>query len=244
MLSMNADFDSRETEIFLGRFAKQVPFALSEGINKTLEDAQFVQLAHQFRTFDVKKRNFMERSTKKQRATKRTLTGTLRIDPPKRKGKSTADILTKFEEDTVKHAKPSLHVEHPSQGHHIAVPINAKRTAKRGIRQDNRPRAFEFKRVGKSWRGKKRTFLIEGEGIYQRTGKKGTKRRRGAGRRLASDVKTRRVRDMNITLLYSLKKSVPIDPDLNFFDNMTVTVKSRFNRNFDKAFDHAVRTAK
>jgi len=159
---LDIEFDSRDTQRWLGGMARQTPFALSVAINDTLKDAQKVQRAHQRRVFTVRRPRFIEQAVKiKPFATKRTLTGTMSIDPPG--GKRTADILTKFESGGIKRVR---------DGRHLAIPVEARRTKAGVISRRNRPRGFKFKRVGRAIRGERRAFIIPGIGIFQRVGRR------------------------------------------------------------------------
>ena len=210
---LDVDFDSRDTSRWLGSMAKQTPFALSVAINDTLKDAQKVQRAHQRRVFTVRRPQWIDRSVKiKPFATKRTLTGTMAIDPPG--GKRTSDILAKFESGGRKQVR---------EGRHLAIPIEARRTKAGIVSRRNRPKGFRFKRVGRSIRGERRTFIIAGVGIFQRVGRR---------------------KNSRIRMLYRFKTSVPIDRRLDFIANAERVVQQMFDRNFDRAFDRAVATAK
>ena len=210
---LDVEFDSRDTERWLGKMAKQTSFALSVAINDTLKDAQKVQRAHQRRVFTVRRPQFVDRSVKIKRfATKRTLTGTMSIDPPG--GQKRADIITKFERGGQKR---------PRDGRHLAIPIDAKRTKAGVVSRRNRPKGFNFKRVGRSIRGDRRTFIIPGVGIFQRVGRR---------------------KNSRIRLLYAFKTQVPIDRRLDFIQNAERVVRQMFDRNFDRAFDRAMATAR
>ncbi len=210
---LDVEFDSRDTERFLGGLAKQTSFALSVAINDTLKDAQKVQRSHQRRVFTVRRPQFVDRSVKiKPFATKRTLEGTMAIDPPG--GQQRSDIIAKFERGGQKR---------PRDGRHLAVPIDVKRTKAGVVTRRNRPKGFLFKRVGRSIRGERRTFIIPGVGIFQRVGRR---------------------KNSRIRLLYAFKTQVRIDRRLDFITNAERVVRQMFDRNFDRAFDRAVATAR
>ena len=213
MALLDVEFDSRDTQRWLGGMAKQTPFALSVAINDTLKDAQKVQRAHQRRVFTVRRPRFSDLSVKiKPFATKRTLTGTMAIDPPG--GKRTADILTKFESGGIKRVR---------DGRHLAIPVEARRTKAGVVSRRNRPKSFRFRRVGRSIRGERRTFIMPGIGIFQRVGRR---------------------KNSRIRLLYRFKTSVPIPRRLDFIQNAERVVQQMFDKNFDRAFDRAVATAR
>ncbi|KKN35919.1 hypothetical protein LCGC14_0778900 [marine sediment metagenome] len=212
MALLDVEFDSRDTQRWLGKMAKQTAFALSVAINDTLKDAQKVQRAHQRRVFTVRRPRYVEQAVKiKPFATKRTLTGTMAIDPPG--SKRTADILAKFETGGTKRPR----------GRHLAVPVEAKRTKAGVVSRRNRPKGFKFKRVGRSIRGERRTFIIPSIGIFQRVGRR---------------------KNSQIRLLYRFKTSVPIGRRLDFIANAERVVQQMFDKNFERAFDRAVATAR
>lgn len=99
----------------------------------------------------------------------------MQIEPPS--GQRTADILAKFEEGGTKR---------PREGRHLVVPIEVRRTKTGVVSRVQRPRAFQFREVGQSIVGLKRTFIIPGVGIFQRRGKR------------------------NVRLLYGFESAVPI----------------------------------
>ncbi len=209
--------------------ARQLPFAMARTINASAKDFQKFQRNHMQNVFTVRRRNFVLRSVKiKPFANKRRLEATVSIDPPG--GQRRADILVKFEEGGTKRSRRA--------GGSVAVPIAVRKSRQSIIRKRDRPRSFAFRKVGRSLRGKRRTFLIPGVGIYQRVGAK------KAGRRLASSVKTRRVRDLNIRLLYSLRPSVEIPKSLRFIANAKKVVPRVFPGHFKTEFARALRTAR
>lgn len=142
-------------------------------------------------------------------ANKRRLSATVQIEPLG--GQRTADILAKFEEGGTKR---------PREGRHLAVPIEARRTKRGIISRAQRPRAFQFREIGKSIVGLKRTFLIPRVGIFQRRGKR------------------------KVRLLYASERTVPIPAALGFVENATRVVRVMFRRRFRKAFQQAVRMAR
>lgn len=201
----------------LGRlFRDQVPFALSQAINDVAKEAQTVQRAHQRRVFTVRRPQFVDRAVKiRPFSTKRSPVAVLRIEPPG--GRARADILTKFEDQTVKR---------PRDGRSIAVPSKVKRTAAGIVRKAERPSALELRGSGRVLRGARGTYLIRtprGGVIIQRSGRRGAKQSR---------------------VLYYLEPEVRIRPDLDFVENITRVVGARFEDRFSARFDLAVRTAR
>lgn len=205
-------------------FRDQIPFALARAIVWTSLDFQEAQVEHMERIFEVRSKRFIRFGVKISKfASKRDdpIEGVVEIDPP---GSDTADILTKFEADTIKL---------PTRGARLAVPIDAPRTGTgrlRGARSAGGPIGrFDFERVGSSnvYKGKRRTFLIEeGQtrgGVFQRVG-------RGS----SSQIRT----------LFLFTPRVPIEPELDFRENAAKTIQEEFRDNFRRAFDRAVFTAR
>jgi len=190
--------------------ANQAPFATSKAINETAKDFQKVQTAHMRKEFIERNPVFINRAVKiNPFANKRRLSATVQIEPPG--GQRTADILAKFEEGGTKR---------PREGRHLAIPIEARRTKRGIISRAERPRAFQFREIGKRIVGLKRTFIIPGIGIFQR---------RGKGK---------------VRLLYAFERAVSIPPALDFVENATRVVRIMFRRHFRKAFQQALRTAR
>ena len=194
----------------LERIRKQARFAMSKAINETAKDFQKSQVRRQEKTFTVRKAGFVSRSVKiKPFATKQRLEAVVSIDPPG--GQRTTDILSKFEQTSVKK---------PRDGRHLAVPVEARRTKRGVITKGQRPKAFQFKEVGQAVKGLKRTFIVPGVGIFQRTSK-------------------RRIR-----LLFAFVERVRIPGVLRFQENARKVVKRRFKKHFAKAYEFALRTAR
>ncbi len=210
-IGVKADFDPI-VHLFDG-LARQHGFAVMLAINDTAKDVQRVQRAHQRQVFTVRRPRWVDLAVKiKPRATKSKLEAKVSIDPPG--GQKRADIITKFEPGGIKR---------PRDGGHIAIPVQAKRTKAGVVSRRSRPKSFKFKRVGRSIRGERRTFVVPHVGIFQRVGRR---------------------RRSRVRLLYLFKHSVPIAPILDFIGNAERTVKRFFERNYSKAFERAVKTAR
>jgi len=210
-----------------GRKAKQIPFATAVALNKTALDAQRYEQAHIMRVFTVRAQRWMSRQVKhKPRATKRKQWTKLAIDPPG--GRNKAGVIGQFEQ---------AHQKTPRR-RHIAIPSMAKRTGSGRIRSAQRIAGFNFRRVGGSWHGDKRTWIIENgpsAGIYQRMGAKRKKRaKRGTSNRAKGRYK----------MLYAFASSVPIDNRLKFDRNIRRTVHKQYPVQFSAAWREAMRTAR
>ena len=204
----------------LERLAKdQAPFALSLTINRLALTFQKEQRGHQARIFTVRRKTFVGRAVKlKPKATKRRPEATISIDPPG--GQKRADILSKFEDQTTKT---------PTRGRTLAVPGPGIRRGKTGvITKASRIAAFEFRQITPRVSvGKKRTFLL-------RTGPRRGYIFRRKGRRGSTTVE----------LLYSLVPEVPIQPELDFVQNAEKVVRRDTAREYGRALDFALRTAR
>ena len=87
--------------------------------------------------------------------------------------------------------------------------------------------------------GRKRTFMLKlpggRGGIYQRT---------GTGRRSASDIGSRNVKDMNLRTLYRFAPSAKIDSRLEFVSKAEMVFQNTFDRHFTEAFDRSIGISK
>jgi hypothetical protein len=222
---------------------KQFLFATAVALNRTANDFQREQRAHQGRAFHLRRRQWADRNVKirnEERAKRDRLEVTIRMEAP---GTGRSDILSKFEPGGTKD---------PAKASRLAVPQEeVKRTSGGIIRRNQRPKAFDFERMGGKhatamhvFQGKNRTFMIRNPdgtgGIYQRVGKRATKRRPGEGRRLASDLATRRARDLNVRILYRFTPESRIDSRLHFVENAGRVLRARFSTTFEEAFAKAM----
>lgn len=209
------------------RYGRQIPYATAVALNKTALDAQRYEQNWILRSYTIRSRFWMSRQVKhKPRANKVQQWTRLSIDPPG--GKRRADILGKFEKGGRKT---------PRRGKHIAIPVEAKRTGSGKIRANQRIKGFNFRRVGNTIQGDKRTFIIESgasAGIYQRIGARRKKRAKaGQGRGKGK-----------VNLLYAFARSVPIDNRLQFVSNITRIARKQFAGRFHNAWRQALRTAR
>lgn len=209
-----------------GFFRDQVPFALSVGINETAKDGQAAQIGGMAQRFTIRRQSWVNRAIKiKPFSTKRSLTATIQVEPPGGAGR--ADILTRHEERGRRQ---------PHSGSALAVPLEARRSKRDIVKKRDRPRSFSFERVqtrgpNEIFKGDRRTFMVrspDGSGwILRRVGP-------GESGRLFEGTK----------VLFRLKPETRIPGDLRFIATITATVAQRFELNFNRAFDQAVRTAR
>jgi len=210
------------------RLRRQIPFATAVALNKTALDAQRYQQNWILRRYTIRSRFWMSRQVKhKPRATKLHQWTKLAIDPPgKRNAKA---YIGKFEKGGRKT---------PRRSKNIAIPVMAKRTGSGKIRANVQIKQFNFRRVGRSIIGDKRTWIIEhgaSAGIYQRFGARRKKRAKsGTAHRAKGRYK----------MLYALARSVPIDNRLRFVQNITRIVRKQFAGRFRNAWKQAMRTAR
>lgn len=208
-ISMQMDF--AKTERALGAYARQLPFATARAINATAKDFQRFQRMHMENVFTVRRKSFVRRAVKiKPFARKTSLEAIVSIDLPG--GRS--DILAKFEVGGRKTAR---------DGGSVAVPIAVRKTKAGIVSRRQRPRSFNFRRVGRSWRGDRRTFLIPRTGIFQRHGPRGAS---------------------SIRLLYRFASGVNIPRTLRFVANARKVVPKVFPGHFRTALRDAIRTAR
>lgn len=196
-------------------FRDQEPYARSVALNKTALAAQAAQRAHMETIFTIRNRLFVSRAVKlKPRATKRSLTAVLRLEPPG--GVDRADILTKFETDRTKRAR---------RGPTLAVPLPAVRRSSSG-RTSKRDTL-----IGRQWtRVNARTEVADDLVRVMVTGTTG--------------VIYRRKRSGATVPLYVLVPSVPIEPELRFVLNIRAAAARAFPEQYRKAWTMALRTAR
>ncbi len=204
-------------------YSDQLPFINSRAVNFTALDFQKDEREHMGEVFTIRRKSFARQSVKiKPFASKAKPEARIAIDSPG--GRS--DIFGKFESNTSKG---------PFRGRSIAVPTdNVPRTGAGIIRKGWRPAQLfaEASQHGQGrvlanrgdvYLGAKHTLLI------RKPGGRGTIFRRVNG---------------ELVPLYQLVPSVRIDPELRFHEIARETVTKRWEANFTKAFDSAMRTAR
>ena len=190
---------------------RQLPFAMARAINATAIDVKKVQTNRIQQVFTIRRRAFAIRAVKiKPFARKDRLEAHVQIEPPG--GKARADIFAKFESGGIKRPR----------GQHLAIPRAARRGKSGIVTRANRPKALGLRRVGRSIRGRKRTFVIPHVGIFQRVGR----------------------RRSTIRLLYSFQHQAPIDRRLRFVATAEKIIPRVFPGHFKTEFARALRTAR
>jgi hypothetical protein len=220
---------------------RQLPFIASLAINETAFAAQAAHRQHIASAFVVR-RKWTLQATKVLRSHKSQvpIRAEIKIEPPG--GMERADILARFEQGRI---------ERPSIARAFAVPDRADLgvSIHRVIPQRKRPKSFQFQLVAhgpraKVYRGRSRTFLIQFHdgatgGIYQRRGRRASKRGR-AHRRLVQDIASRKIHDLNVKTLYRFTAQARIDRRLKFRETVVGTVQVSFARNFEAAMRRAL----
>lgn len=105
---------------------KQLPFAISLGLNRTARLAQAKVRMHMFRVFDVRAKRFISYSVKRSNSTKARLWLSMWIRDP---------FLAKHERGGVRTMIPGHSTEH------LVQPVGARQRAIKKIRGRNTPRA-------------------------------------------------------------------------------------------------------
>lgn len=216
---------------------RQVPFALSQALNKTALEFQKQERKGIDEHFSLRRKSWAQRNVKIGRgdfATKKRLVATVRMEAPGDPSRS--DVLAKFEAGGTKQ---------PKDGGRLAIPDKARR-GKGVIPEKMRPKAFAFELVSKKagvevYKGDNRTFMIKRAdgtgGIYQRTGKV-TKGGKTAGRR-----RMREGRDLNVRTLYRFTQSATIDSRLHF-EATANGMNARISHNFEEALAKAIQSGR
>ena len=195
-------------------FRDQEPFARSRATNAVAKEAQTNQRRHQRRVFTVRRSQFVDRAIKIKPFSTKRRQFAVLRVEPPG-GRRKADIFTKFERGGEKRAR---------DGGTIAVPIEARRTKAGVVSKSQRPRNLLARSAGVS--RSRRVFLV-------RKGREGfILQRLGRGR------------NARVKLLFALKRSVPIEPRLDFVRNISETVRRRYGALYAREFDRAVRTAR
>jgi hypothetical protein len=215
---------------------RQLPYAVMRGLNTLVTTVQDVEREHVANAFTLRRPDWFNRSIKVTHfATKQTLVASIGVHPPG--GDARADILGKFEDGGVKR----------SVGPHglVAIPIQVKGTKSGLIPDAIRPKNLNLRdttspsdrMLGK---GYKRTFIVQlsngDRAIFQRIGTRSRDKRR-LGRRLLG-------LDPSVVLLYYLKPSVPIAPELQFHETAIRVTNTDWSRIFAAAWQQALATAR
>jgi hypothetical protein len=247
MLALDVQVDTKTAASWLYRMHRdQIPFAAMQAINETALAVQRAEREELDESFTLRRRDWAHRNVKIRRedfAKKDKLQAIVRMEAPGRGDRS--DILAKFEHPGKKRAK---------DGGRLAIPDDTPTAVVTVFRRRKRPRSFQFVHHGGDvWTGKDRTFMVRRPdgtgGIYQRTGKRGRRRKSGRrvggdGRRLASDVETRRTRDLNVRTLYRFTPEAKIEKRLHFEATARQVIITNWDRSFQKAFRRAIQTAR
>lgn len=239
MLEIHVDI--RKAEQYLrGMHRDQIPFALSQALNKTALKVQSEVREDIQESFTLRRRDWAMRTVKIGRgdfAKKNRLRAIVRMESPG--GGKRTDILAKFEK---------AHTKRPRGGSRLAIPVEV-RTTKVGVtRKGQRPKSFEFVHHGGNvWIGKKRTFMIRNPdgtgGIYQRTGPRNKRGKRDTRDRRFRDKVVQR-KDSSLRQLYRFTPTAGIDKRLHFEDTARKVVITTFHKEFAEAFKNAIRTAR
>jgi hypothetical protein len=201
---------------------KQLPFAISKALNDTAKDFQADERVHMHDIFHVNRDQWVNRNVKITHFAKKAgLWAEIAIAPPGEK----SDILGKFEDETEKT---------PSQGHALAIPVDAKRTGAGVLSNSIRPRNLNLQQVSSRngltiYRGDNNTLMLQradGTGlILQRNARHEPGARDG-------------------TVLFILTPHAKLLPNLQFEVIGEHTVDERFAERFDAAWDLAMETAR
>lgn len=153
--------DTAELEKALGNLKSEIPFALARAINDTLLDIQKKQIENINDRFTIRRPNFVKKSVKITKFSKKQdLDGEIAIADVG--GKSTKDILGKFEKGTTKKSRTGGKVAIPSEfirPDRGRVVSKGKRPSqlKNTFRVDKGETSLLFQRKGK---GKNRTINL------------------------------------------------------------------------------------
>lgn len=219
---------------------RQVPFALSKSINETLLGVQVEERKQLHKVFTLRRPEWAERNVKMVKfAKKGDPVATIGMRAPGNEQRT--DILDKFEDKTSKHPR----------GNTIAIPVSAR--IKRGnagiIAKAQRPSAYNFRQVGKAVRGDRGTFIIkkaDGSGVILQRDKgfAGRTVRTYIGGRVATITRGVGARSAGVHALYLLVRMARLTPNLRFTPIATQHIDRTWDKQMDKALDHAIATAR
>lgn len=233
------EFDTNASEVerwIQWVFRDQLPFATSRAINSTAYDARDEIRKGIDERFTIRRRWVVNaiQIPRGGRATKRKLEAVVLIDHRRK-------FLFKFEEGGTKRGTPDMPIAIPTE--HIRpvptkvppqalYPKNLRLQARRDIDGGMLAARTKLTRKGAvQWKGKRRTFVIDPQhhradrelwGVWQRTGPK----------------------RHQIRLIWAYRREIPIPNTLQFEATGKRVVDERWDINFARAFDRAIRTAR
>lgn len=234
VIDLRVELKADETLNFLGALERQIPYATSVAINRTLDDAQKAIRVHLREAFHLRRPDFIDRTVyigRDDRARKDNLVGTVRIDPRR-------DVLAKFEDDTIKR---------PRSAKNLAVPVFRETDKDMVVGRSN---PLNFKRLMAAIdKGGARGFGAGTMGEIKRRRQKGM--HGPMQRELVFLVKVpkgrflvQRIGAKQTRVLYSFTPSVPITPELNFKRIAFETAQAVWNARAAEAIDLAIQTAR
>lgn len=192
---------------------QQVPFAMARAINDVAVDFQLQEFLHEKDIFTLRRPDWVQRSNKVTHfASKTELWATVTVSPPGAANRS--DIIGKFEDQTTKQSVRA--------GGMVAVPVEARRGRTDIVVPSQRPKAFNFRQVGKRIIGDRGTYIV----------------RRGSKQYIFQYARG------GDRLLYVLVPQVPITPDLEYLRTAEWTVANKFQLRFDQRWTDALATAR
>ena len=226
------DVDTTAPFTLAGELERQIPFAVSLGINNAIKGAQLAIRRKVLGTFVIRREKYITESIKITKfADKRHLEGVLEVDP-------TRDVLAKFEPGGVKESRT---------GGSVVVPVEVRPVPQAVVPKAMRPRAFKFTYRGRGPKatvfiGEQRTFLVKRAGgmgaLFQRVGPPGP---RGRPRKGESRPGSGRAR---LRLLYILTPKTRIPASLHFRQVGYDLIHKTWPDAYRKALIRALQTAR
>ncbi|HEX6940904.1 MAG TPA: hypothetical protein VF158_15915 [Longimicrobiales bacterium] len=236
MLDITLDTNATAVEGWVRAiFHDQLPFATSRAINATAFDARDAIRAGVRDRFTIRRRWVVNgiQIPKGGRATKQKLEAVVELE--RRRA-----FLAKFEEGGTKRGTPTMPIAIPTE--HIRptpekipplalYPKNLRLQERRDVSGMLAARTTLTGRGVVQLKGKRRTFVIDPQhhradpelwGVWQRFGP----------------------RRHQIRLIWAYRRSIPIPATLSFVETGERTVRERWDHNFTRAFDRAIRTAR
>jgi hypothetical protein len=194
-MSAQITVDASSLFALTAKVLRQIPFAANNAIRRTATEARDAGRAEVQSHFTLRKTFIARRVKIMKYSTPQDLTAVIGID----NRVQGAPILLPFFESGFGGDKRPIH------GSGLAVPITG--SPARPNFSDPVARSFRYTNLAlASGKGKKRTFIIPGIGVFERT---------GPGKR-------------DITIVYAFERTIPLRPRMTFRERIVEVIRLRF----------------
>jgi len=208
--AVTVDIDVAKPLLLLRNGQKRLAYALVNSLNKTAKDVQAAEQAKVFRTFTVRKREFIKREAA---IVSFASVAKTRYEASIRVGQKPRLLLSRYEKGGQRSgfvgknvAVPALGGARPSRSSPIPESLLVQRLRLRRQRPSKSRRRTEVAGGRQPFKGLQRTYQISGVGIIQRTGPSSTR------------------------ILYPFVPHVRLAPELGFIVTGTAVARRSFQR--------------